>query len=242
MKAITTTIETNNVNTTKFLGEVNINNVDDFVRRYGIDTGSFKDLEVGDWFISKVNVGRERIVVFRVADLDTYADTFSTAAFQHHICIVPEISMIKAPMYKWTEDWENHGYGPSYANQVIMPKLDKAMTEVFGDHLLEYSELLTVDAKGNVEPTLVKGILMSELEVFGENKLGLSEKEPYINKQLALFAKYPNLTEDDNWDWLRSISKYHNYTDFVYCDTNGNAGYGNSVDYTCGIRPRYLLG
>lgn len=235
-----TTINTDNV--TKFLGEISINNVDQFVKQYGINTGSFKGLNVGDWFISKVNVGRERIVVFRIADFDPYTNSFSTASFQHNICIIPEISMIKAPMYKWAEDWESHGYGPSHVNQVIMPKLDKAMTEVFGDHLLEYSELLTIDAKGNVEPAMVKGILMSEMEVFGENKLALSEKEPCINRQLALFTKYPNLAEDDNWDWLRDISKYHNYTDFVYCDTNGAAGYGNSVDYTCGIRPRYLIG
>lgn len=241
MKTITTTID--NVNTSsKFLGEVNINNVDDFIRQYGIDTGSFRDLEVGDWFISKLNIDRERIVVFRVADLDTYVGSFSTATFQHHICIVPEISMMKAPMYEWAEDWESHGYGPSYVNQVIMPKIDEAMTNVFGDHLLDYTELLTVDAKGNTEPAVVKGILMSEMELFGENKLAIPAKEHYINKQLELFVKYPYLVEDDNWDWLRDISKYHNWTDFVYCDTNGTTGYAHSVDYICGIRPRFLLG
>lgn len=226
----------------KFLGEVNANNVDNFIKRHGIDNGTFKDLYVGDWFVSVIKTDRERIIPFRIADFDIYHGSNSTAAKQHHVCIVPDTIMLTESMYDYSEDFKSNGYGSSKTNQVAMSMINKAMENIFGKHLLRYTEMLSSSIDGDVEEYTVKGILMSEIELFGTHEYALKEETCFIIKQLALFTEKPDLVNPtDNWIWLRDISRYYSSGTFVGCYSDGSPG--SSIAYnTIGVRPRFLLG
>lgn len=219
----------------KFLGEVNIDNVDEFVEAHGIATGSFDDLYVGDYFISDIKVDRERTIVFRVADIDIYGDMVIEG--KHHVCIVPDTIVYKHPMHAF---WGGSGYRMSYMNKMIMPEINKAMEQVFGDHLLKYTELLSIDSHGYVEQDTVQNILMSEMEVFGNREYAVKEQDALVGKQLALFAQRPNFIIADIWNWLRDA---YSSTDSVVCGSANNAyRYHDLNTDIIGVRPRFLLG
>lgn len=226
----------------KFLGEVNVNNADNFIKKHGIAEGTFKDLYVGDWFVSVIKTDYERIIPFRIADIDIY---YGTTVNKHHICIIPDAVMLLETIYKWCDDFFNKvaGYKQSDLNTIVMPKINKSMEDVFGKHLLEYSELLTVDAKGSIEPEMVKGILLSEMELCGAQEFTPNEYNGYINKQLTLFAERPEYINPTNtWFWLRDISKCNRacfvnrtpWLSYTLCDEIAKTSEG--------IRPRFLLG
>lgn len=217
----------------KFLGKVDINNVDEFVRTHGITSGSFDDLYVGDYFISTFKIDRERTIVFRVAETDMYHNTTE----QHSICVIPDTIIYMHSLHAY---WGGCGYRMSYMNKVIMPEINKAMELVFGDHLLKYPELLTIDNFGSVTEDTVQCILMSELEVFGNREYSHPENEVLFGKQLSLFAQRPNFIMCDIWNWLRDT---YGSTDSVACGP-GKCGdryhvFNNDI---IGVRPRFLLG
>lgn len=226
----------------KFLGEVNANNADSFIKKHGIAEGTFDDLYVGDWFISVVKTDRERVVPFRIADFDIYDGTSSTAAKQHHVCIVPDTVMLKGAIYG-SKDWEfkNNGYGPSEMNRTIMDKIDKAMESIFGKHLLTYTEMLSYGLDGDVKPSMVKGVLMSEIELKGYQIDTIEEDDVFIDRRLALFTEQSDfINPTDICFWIRGISD-DGINWYAFCDTDRDID-AFCANYVFGVRPRFLLG
>jgi hypothetical protein len=221
----------------KYLGEVDINNIDKFITDHAINKGKFIDIYLGDYFTIKYKRKKEKIRIFGL-------DCMNNVGYHHIICVPDnglEIDVINNFSTKSSKNGSAlSGYAGSDVHNVTIDKINTNLKEVFGDHLLTSKEHLG-DGSKNGGYYNCKAVLMSLKEVFGDGK--------YLNnvieeqKRLPLFSILENFNiEGFKWFWLRDMDLFANYY-FSDCIESGMIRYNANIGwYVCDVRPRFILG
>jgi hypothetical protein len=132
------------------LGSVTADNIDEFIETHGITKGTFDDLYLGDYFtgpdISYSKPRSTTITVtptYRVMDIDPYwSISESTLYKKHHIIVVPDNSIgYFCNMYSTAD---------RFLTDSGIVAMNESLEETFGDHLLEYNELLSCSYAKNI--------------------------------------------------------------------------------------------
>ena len=212
-----------------------------------ISSGDFEGLHVGDYFTadtktitattSSVIVNEtKKPITYRLAHFDYYRNYISDLG--HHCVVVPDDNIGTSCMYKTSTN--ANGYVGSYYYTDVSPKVDDILTEVFNDHLLPFSEVVTLDNTGKC--TFVhdlKHIIMDEWEVFGVIQYTTNPllDRGFVGEMLSLFRSTNYRKASANW-WLRSLC---GAPGFCYVTPSGGVS-SNRASYTYGVRPRFLIG
>lgn len=229
-----------------------------------VSDGSFDDLYVGDYFDITMNSTYNSSEKVRcvIAGFDLYYNTGDTALTKHHAIIVPA-STFTTTSYMNDTNVTTGGYQGSYIYTTVLPEYSKALSNVFGTHLLTYKDLLTNATTTNpstgysghtgtssnfnwVDTTL---ILMNEVDVYGTRVFSSSGFDIGIAKiQLPLFRIRPDMIQCGRGYnnaisgrvsyWLSSVSSSTNFCSvhaYGYANNNG-------VSNQLGVRPRWLIG
>ena len=210
-----------------------------------ISSGEFDDLFVGDYII--VNN-----ITWRIAGFDIYLDRGEQLLKTHHAVIVPDSNLTNGAM-NWDGSAEG-GYVASLVYQNDLPTiLTDYITPVFGDHIIEYSALLTngINPTGYNRTGANTGCsnscdwynrkldLMDECEVYGcPIHSSSSEDCGTAYTQLPLFALAPQYILTDESYWLKDVSTATSYA----CVGKGGIAYALwTAAGHLGIRPRFLI-
>lgn len=211
-----------------------------------ISSGEFDDLFVGDYII--VNN-----ITWRIAGFDIYLDRGEQLLKTHHAVIVPDSNLTNGAM-NWDGSAEG-GYVASLVYQNDLPTiLTDYITPVFGDHIIEYSALLTngINPTGYNRTGANTGCsnsydwynrkldLMDECEVYGcPIHSSSSEDCGTAYTQLPLFALAPQYILTDESYWLKDVSTATSYA----CVGKGGIAYALwTAAGHLGVRPRFLIG
>ena len=210
-----------------------------------ISSGEFDDLFVGDYIM--VNN-----ITWRIAGFDIYLDRGEQLLKTHHAVIVPDSNLTNGAM-NWDGSAEG-GYVASLVYQNDLPTiLTDYITPVFGDHIIEYSALLTngINPTGYNRTGANTGCsnscdwynrkldLMDECEVYGcPIHSSSSEDCGTAYTQLPLFALAPQYILTDESYWLKDVSTATSYA----CVGKGGIAYALwTAAGHLGIRPRFLI-
>ena len=210
-----------------------------------ISSGEFDDLFVGDYII--VNN-----ITWRIAGFDIYLDRGEQLLKTHHAVIVPDSNLTNGAM-NWDGSAEG-GYVASLVYQNDLPTiLTDYITPVFGDHIIEYSALLTngINPTGYNRTGANTGCsnsydwynrkldLMDECEVYGcPIHSSSSEDCGTAYTQLPLFALAPQYILTDESYWLKDVSTATSYA----CVGKGGIAYALwTAAGHLGVRPRFLI-
>ena len=209
-----------------------------------ISSGEFDDLFVGDYII--VNN-----ITWRIAGFDIYLDRGEQLLKTHHAVIVPDSNLTNGAM-NWDGSAEG-GYVASLVYQNDLPTiLTDYITPVFGDHIIEYSALLTngINPTGYNRTGANTGCsnscdwynrkldLMDECEVYGcPIHSSSSEDCGLAYPQLPLFALAPQYIPNGEAYWLKDVSTATSYA----CVSGGGIAYALWTAAFNGVRPRFLI-
>ena len=210
-----------------------------------ISSGEFDDLFVGDYII--VNN-----ITWRIAGFDIYLDRGEQLLKTHHAVIVPDSNLTNGAM-NWDGSAEG-GYVASLVYQNDLPTiLTDYITPVFGNHIIEYSALLTngINPTGYNRTGANTGCsnscdwynrkldLMDECEVYGcPIHSSSSEDCGTAYTQLPLFALAPQYILTDESYWLKDVSTATSYA----CVGKGGIAYALwTAAGHLGVRPRFLI-
>lgn len=210
-----------------------------------ISNGTFEDLFVGDYII-------KNNITWRIAGFDIYLDRGEQLLKTHHAVIVPDSNLTNGAM-NWDGSAEG-GYVASLVYQNDLPTiLTDYITPVFGDHIIEYSALLTngINPTGYNRTGANTGCsnsydwynrkldLMDECEVYGcPIHSSSSEDCGTAYTQLPLFALAPQYILTDESYWLKDVSTATSYA----CVGKGGIAYSLwTAAGHLGVRPRFLI-
>lgn len=209
-----------------------------------ISSGEFDDLFVGDYII--VNN-----ITWRIAGFDTYLNKGDQLLTTHHAAIVPDSNLTSGAM-NWDGSAEG-GYVASLVYQNDLPTvLTDYITPVFGDHIIEYTALLTkgINPTGYNRTGANTGCsnssdwynrkldLMDECEVYGcPIHSSSSEDCGLAYPQLPLFALAPQYIPNGEAYWLKDVSTATSYA----CVSGGGIAYALWTAAFNGVRPRFLI-
>ena len=210
-----------------------------------ISSGTFEDLFVGDYII-------KNNITWRIAGFDIYLDRGEQLLKTHHAAIVPDSNLTSGAM-NWDGSAEG-GYVASLVYQNDLPTvLTDYITPVFGDHIIEYSALLTngINPTGYNRTGANSGCsnscdwynrkldLMDECEVYGcPIHSSSSEDCGTAYTQLPLFALAPQYILTDESYWLKDVSTATSYA----CVGKGGIAYALwTAAGHLGVRPRFLI-
>lgn len=208
-----------------------------------ISSGKFTDLFVGDYII-------KNDITWRIAGFDVYLHKGDTSMTKHHAIIVPDTNLTNASMN--TTNTTNGGYVGSNMYTAILPSvLNTYIMPVFGNHVLEYRNLLTnsVNATGYNRLGTNSGCasewnwytrkldLLNEIQLFGSIVWSSSARDiGSDNCQLPLFRLVPELNINKSF-WLRNIATISNFS------LVGSDGRSDSYDasISSGVRPYFYI-
>ena len=230
----------NNRFVNKYLGTINIENINEFVEKHEIVTGKFKEINVGNTFNILYNGEEKRIIIIGLDSM------YGISTNEHHIVCIPDGDFGYTHMNKehTTGISKNNNSGlKSFAGSdmfnITLPKINNILEKVFGKHLLTSKEVLE-DGDNTVGIYDCKALLLSEKEVFGKT-IYSNDFEEDKSGQFLLFKILEHFWGKNwHWAWLRNKHK-ESSADFCYCSYNGSAGYG-SAGHDSDVRPRFLIG
>lgn len=208
-----------------------------------ISAGTFDDMFIGDyWTINGMN--------YRIAAFDYYFNTGnSNIVTQHHVTLVPDISLCNAEMYSensalaYTEtDMYKAGGG-----------LDTATTTIkaaFGEHILAHDQYLCTAENAGVETakSWIEGRevdLMTEQNVFGSRCYSnVRENDEYVadhgtldHQQFPLFAMNKALISNRKTFWLRNVAHPAKYA----CVMSTGICHALNAGDAIGVRPSFSI-
>ena len=241
-----------------------------FAKGYTIDDicamiadGSFSDIYIGDYFTLSGSIenvpcfveqtgddGTKSLVEstqtvnyntkFRIAGLDTYLNTGSTAFVQHHAVIVPD-DIIGSNRMNST-NVTTGGYVGSFMFTSVLPVYDAHFDVKFNNHLLSHREILsnstTNGTANNWEWKDVKMVLASEPELMGTTVKSVSLDVGINYNQFPLLKIAPKYIVNRNQYWTKAVATS---TQFVSIYSNGMLSF-NSSSLNGGIRPCFCIG
>lgn len=210
-----------------------------------IKDGTFKDLYVGDIIFETITVDSIEInVKFAIAGFNLFPNALdqSGKAFGNHITLIPVDCILP---YKMCEtDDTSAGYIDSVMNGTELPKIDAALTTIFGDKLLQYnmklSNALGADNKSHdVGDWPAKSCLMSEMQVFGTMVLSNLVDNQSMFNQFPIFRLNPSMMNSLSKQayWLSGVASA---TEFC-CYSSGLPS-KKAASTSLGIRPFINIG
>ena len=229
------------------LGTVSIDNIDSFITSHGFNTGAFDDVYIGSYFTASYD---STTITFRIAGLNWYCGhEDSILCNTPHAVIVPDQILTSASMN--SSDTNSGAYSGSKMVSSTIPTVITNLTNIFGDHLLSFNEIVSSNGTTGTTTITTKAILMNELEVFGTKPYSDVSKggpDGIVGKQLPLFSsdstkkKAYDTSGTAQWWWERDCySSDSGGFCSVYSTTGGSATYGGAY-YSGGVRPRFLIG
>lgn len=206
-----------------------------------IGAGTFEDLYIGDyWKIGGVN--------YRIAAFDYYLNTGDTKCTDHHVTLVPDVGIGASAMN--TTDTTAGAYASSKMRSTGLDTAKAAINSAFGAaHILSHRQLFQNAISGNVASGgswYDSSIdLMAEQNVFGcrinGNSAPSGSSGPYNNtideSQFPLFMYRHDLTDSDDWYWLRDVSSATNY---CYVSLSGYAA-AYPASGVANVRPAFSI-
>ena len=209
-----------------------------------ISSGTFEDLFVGDYII-------KNNITWRIAGFDIHLNKGHQPLTIHHAVIVPDSNLTDGAMN--SEGSTEGGYVGSLVYQNDLPTvLTDYITPVFGDHIIEYTALLTkgINPTGYNRTGANTGCsnssdwynrkldLMDECEVYGcPIHSSSSEDCGLAYPQLPLFALAPQYIPNGEEYWLKDVSTATSYA----CVSGGGIAYALWTASLSGVRPRFLI-
>ncbi len=210
-----------------------------------ISSGKFEDLFVGDYII-------KNNITWRIAGFDVYLHKGDTELTKHHAIIVPDKHLTTAQMN--STNTSAGGYVGSEMYKTVLPSvLSTYITPVFGNHVIEYRNLLTnsINATGYNRFGTNSGCsngwdwysrkldLMNEVQLFGSITWSSSGYDIGTdNCQLPLFRLAPEyITNRSYWCWLKAVTTA---SAFAYVLRNGYSN-NNNASGVGGVRPCFYI-
>lgn len=217
------------------LGEININNIDKFIKDHRISTGEFKNIYLGNTFDIIFGGEKKKIIIIG------FDSMMNISTNKHHIICMPidDFGCFYMNSKDISDKCDIISFTESDMFNVIIPKINKNLEDIFGNHLLTTKEVLE-NGKDSIGLYDCKSILLSEKEIFGKNIFSKEYKEDK-SKQFPFFKFLKSYKMHMKLHtWLRNkeenIGIYH-----CYCKNNdcSRSCYLSSIH---DVRPRFLIG
>lgn len=205
-----------------------------------INSGTFEDLYVGDyWVINSVN--------WRIADMDYFYRCGDTDFTKHHLVIVPDVSLYNAQMNE--SNTAEGGYIGSEMRENNLTQAEATIASAFGELVLTHKDYLT-NAVTNGYPSAGAWVnstveLMNEIMVYGTHVYApasdgttIPNKYTTGKQQFALFALDPKKVNIRITYWLRDVVSSAN---FATVHTYGRADH-DIASTSRGVRPYFCVG
>lgn len=210
------------------------------IQKTAIQTGTFEDLWLGDyWIINDIT--------WRIIDIDYWYNCGDSKFTSHHAVIMPDSSLYSASMNE--TDITNGGYiGSGMYISGLTGAKDMA-SAAFGNNILTHREYLT-NAVADGYPSagdwfnstldLPNEIMMYGCHIYASANNGTTIPSKYtIGKtQLALFMVSPKMISNGETFWLRDVVSSARFADV---DAGGGANCGNASS-SRGVRPVFAIG
>lgn len=220
-----------------------------FLNTHGVSNGLFTDLYLGDYFTLKDGTYNKE---WEIAGFDTYLHKGDTELTKHHLALIPKTNLLTSYMNA-TNDTTGAYYN-SYMHQTVIPKVDTAMANILGSHLLErrafLSNTMTKDVASGAGSGwtgastewawyTVKSCLMSEVAVYGSKVFSSSFRDIGEDCERLPIFQFKGHSYTRQWFWLRAVASSSNFA--------GAGGNGDAVTSTAsasrgGVRPLICVG
>lgn len=223
----------------------NLGNVLTSTQKTAIQTGTFEDLWLGDyWEINGVN--------WRIVDFDYWYNQGDTAFTSHHLVIMPDTSLYTAKMNDTSST--TGGYKGSQMYTTNLGSAKTAITSAFSTNVLSHRDYLItavttgVPSAGEWGDSTVE--LPNEIMIYGSSVYTPASNGTTIVKryttgrtQLALFnvaPKFINSTEGGQRTnyWLRDVASDQRFV----CVTDYGPVTDTAASLEYGVRPVFAIG
>ena len=216
-----------------------------------IKAGTFENINVGtSWDFTSVpytylnennaTVSDTYSGTMRVADCDYYLNTGDIPLTIHHVVVVPDTNMFRAPMNA-TGTTEG-GYVGSKMRTTYLRRAEAIFKACFGEnHVLSHREFLVnavssgKESAGAWYDSTVE--LMDERMVWGTASYANTSLPSVSNKQLTLFKNNSAYIKAGSTYWLRTV---YNGSNFAFV-LNSGARSDNNANISIGVRPAVLI-
>ena len=238
----------------------NVYTVDEICDR--IESGTFEDLYIGDYFDKSIttSLGGTETVRLILAGFDLYWNNGDTALTRHHAVVVPK-DCFKTTAKMNDSNVTTGGYAGSKMHTTVLPIYEAALKNVLNNHIIAYRGLLTTSVSETGNSNAGAGYtgyannwewkdtnlrLMSEIQVYGSNVFSSSFYDTgEANIQFPLFRLAPDLkvaglghNGSRMWYWLSAVASA---AAFAYCYYDG-ISYSDAAAGDGGVRPHFCIG
>lgn len=196
-----------------------------------IQTGTFKDLYLGDyWTINKK--------IYRIADFNYWHHRLHNGLNQlnqNHLVLISDTPISTKEMDE-IEGRDNRTYYDSSLRAYIISTIFPMLNTLFKFKIAEYTENLPTE--GNIVNEVTSQVeLMSESQVYGQGILRTYNEPTYSHSQFSLFKIAPEYIQSLGAYWLRDRAEAGHYCGV---NINGMATYLNGGS-SFGIRPCFPI-
>ena len=220
-----------------------------FLTAHNVSSGLFTDLYLGDYFTLKDGTYNKE---WEIAGFDTYLHKGDTEMTKHHLALIPKTNLLTSYMNA-TNDTTGAYYN-SYMHQTVIPKVDTAMANILGSHLLERRALLAnamtkdiasgagagwTGASSGWAWYTVKSCLLSEVAVYGSKVFSSSFYDVGEDCERLPIYQFKGHSYTRQWFWLRAVASS---SDFALASDAGNAGNTSASNSDGGVRPLICVG
>lgn len=220
-----------------------------------IQNGSFHDMFIGDYF----SINGSNYVIAGINTKHLHGDNMQLG---NHLLLMPDRfsksedgtvlrSNGKDTHYMNDTDTTAGGFAGTKLYKTIMPSIQKKLEADFGNHLLNFREVVSthVDDSGapdQAEWRDAKLGIPNEVMIYGTTLNGNNKNGSWYNigddgTQLPLFRLDPDeiTNHRDGAFWLRDI---HSASEFALANDNGYAGWNGASGPWSGVRAFFLIG
>ena len=220
-----------------------------FLTTHNVSSGLFTDLYLGDYFTLKDGTYNKE---WEIAGFDTYLHKGDTEMTKHHLALIPKTNLLTSYMNA-TNDTTGAYYN-SYMHQTVIPKVDTAMANILGSHLLERKALLSnamtkdiasgagagwTGASSGWAWYTVKSCLLSEVAVYGSKVFSSSFYDVGEDCERLPIYQFKGHSYTRQWFWLRAVAS-SSY--FASAGSYGNADDSYASNSRGGVRPLICVG
>ena len=220
-----------------------------FLDEHKVSEGLFTDLYLGDYFTLKDGTYNKE---WEIAGFDTYLHKGDTEMTKHHLALIPKTNLLTSYMNA-TNDTTGAYYN-SYMHQTVIPKVDTAMANILGSHLLERRALLAnamtkdiasgagagwTGASSGWAWYTVKSCLLSEVAVYGSKVFSSSFYDVGEDCERLPIFQFKGHSYTRQWFWLKAVASSSYFAD---AGSYGGAHYYNASNSSGGVRPLICVG
>lgn len=239
----------NNVYRGQNLGALNATHI------ANIQNGSFKDMFIGDYF----TINGANYVIAGINQKHLHGDNISLG---NHLLLMPDRfsrmedgtvlrSNGKTTHYMNDTDTTAGGFAGTKLYKTIMPSIQKRLEADFGNHLLNFKEVVSTHVDDGGAPDQAewrdaKLAIPNEVMIYGTTLNGNNKNGSWYNvgddnTQLPLFRLNPDEISNnrDATFWLRDI---HSASEFAYAGAHGDAVWLGASYTWSGVRAFFLIG